>query len=167
MSESNDEQVKEESGDTANQNEEARTFTQEEVNEIVQKRIARFSDYETLKTERDDLAQKVQSFENTLSEVHKESATRIIAAESTAIAAELKFHYPSDAAMYVSAEDSVDENGNVDKNRITEQLRKLAEERPALIRSDSPSRGADIGLGTTGTAKPKTTSQMFADVLSR
>lgn len=144
-----------------------RTFTQEEVNDIVKRRIARFDDYDQIKSERDELAAALETTNSTFNDFKVTSAKKLVEAQAVAIASSLNFIYPDDAPLYVDAEAALDADGNVDKEKVAEQLSKLAEQRTALIRSNSKPTGADVGLGTTGTPKKKTTGQLFADALGQ
>lgn len=153
---------------------EERTYTKDDIERIVKTRLARFEDYDALKAERDELvkakeesASSIESVNTTFSEFKAKATKRIVEAEAKALAASLGFHYPDDAALYVDASTAVDEDGNVSTDLISAQLSKIAEERPALIRSNSKASGTDVGLGTTGTPKKKSTGQLFADALGQ
>lgn len=151
-----------------------KTFSQEALDGILQKRLAKFADYDDVKAENVTLKEQAESnagVEEVRNEVRNELLPlmnkRIINAEAKAIAAEMQFHYPNDAYLYINLNNvSIGEDGIVDVESIEKQLKESAEQRPALVRSDTVRSAADAGLGVHGTPTKKTTGQMFADALS-
>lgn len=152
-----------------------KTFSQEDVNAIVQKRVAKYADYdeiktqlETLKTELVDTNKAIEAARaETRTEVQTTANKRIIEAETRAAAIGLGFLYPDDAHLYLKA-DELTVDGDVDASKIKEQLEAVATERPALVRSESTAvTASDAGLGVAGTAPKKSNAQRFADALSR
>lgn len=157
-----------------------KTFTQEELNEIVQKRVAKYSDYneikeahEALKTEIETLkANSGQALDTAREEARTEGRNEVLAtankriaqAETRALAMEMGFHYPADAHLYIDL-DSVDGEDGPDVEKIKAALTAVVEERPALVKSDGSDIAAhDAGLGVQGGA-PKKSSTDIVDAL--
>jgi hypothetical protein len=173
MSEENTEQVVETPAEAT----EGKTFTQEELNQIVQRRVAKFADYDDLKAKVEELTNSSEEAMGQAIEKAREEArtevltianTRIVKSETRALAAELGFIYPTDAHLYIDvSEVPVDNDGEPDVDKIKELLSKVAEERPALVRSaESSPTQVDAGIGVTGTGRKKSTAQLFADSVS-
>lgn len=158
--------------------ENGRTFTQAELNAIVQKRVAKFSDYDEIKAQLEELKNSSeeamgQAIENAREEARAEvlSTTKplLVKAETKALAAEMGFIYPADAHLYIDAESvPLTDSGEPDVEKIKELLAEVAQERPALVRSaESTVTPIDAGIGVAGAAPKKSTAQLFADALTK
>lgn len=146
---------------------EDRTFTQAELDRIVQERLARekqkYSDYDEVKSKAERLdeleAEQQSDLEKAQTEAERlrqeneqlkqqEAASRRRRALERA-AAEAKFHDPADAAAQIDQDRlEVDDDGNV--TNAGELVADLAERKQYLVRTDD---GAGGGSGDGG-AKP-------------
>ncbi len=85
---------------------------------------------------------------------------RLIRSVVEATAAGAKFHDPGDAADLLAkrlTEITVSEAGDVDRNKVAELVKELAESKPHLVQSGSPAQQRLPGQGTPPAA-PKTGS---------
>lgn len=162
------------------QQEAPRTFTQEEVEAMIRGRLAKFSDYDDVKKELDDLRKAGQTEqERAVAEARTEARAealaevngRLINAEARAVAADMGFLYPQDAHFYIAPEAvKFNDDGSIDTKSVQSALEAAVKDRPALVKSDkdavpSPS---NAGIGVSAPAKPKTTeSAWLSDVGSR
>jgi hypothetical protein len=153
-----------------------KTFTKSEVEKIVQGRLAKFGDYEQVKQERDELKRTIESGEAATAAVEQakkevtETLTahynkQIVQAEAKALAAEMGFFYPNDAHLYIDLNDIKTTDEGVDLDSLKAQLEKVAQERPALVRSEKELTAQDLGLGRNGPAPKKTVAQIFAETV--
>lgn len=155
-----------------------KTFTQSEVEALIKGRLAKFSDYEDIKKELTDIKAASQTEQERAVEVARKEARaealaevnkRLIAAETRAVAASMGFLYPEDAHLYVSTDDvAMKDDGSVDGDSVKAALKKVAKDRPALVKSDKdevpPAENA--GIGVHAPAKPKTVSEAWASDVS-
>lgn len=138
--------------DGSDEGEGGRTFTQAELDSIIGKRLAKFSDYDALKTELDQLktaASEVPNVEQALAaqkaELEADHAAALLAATSRGIAAELGFHAPAEAALYLDAK-TLTEGNAIDEKKVEEALKQALADRPYLAKS----AGFNTGLGRRG-----------------
>lgn len=135
-----------------------KTFSQAELERIINGRLAKFADYDDLKAERDRLRNATASEQDKAVEAaRKEAATealkgadsRLKRAESRGIAAELGFQDPSDAHLFLDLEQVPMVNGDVDVDALKAALGEVAKKRPYLLKN--PERSAsDVGIGNKG-----------------
>lgn len=131
---------------------ESRTFTQAELDSIIGKRLAKFSDYDALKSERDQLksaAGQAPDVDQALSaqkaELEASHAVELLKAHSRGIAAELGFHSPAEAALYLDAK-TLTEGNAIDEKKVEEALKQALDDRPYLAKTP----GFSTGLGRRG-----------------
>ncbi|GEM_PF-5306515 len=138
--------------------ESGKTFTQADVDRIVQGRYAKYADYDQLKAELDDLRGKNLSDQEraieeakgtTRSEVQAEYGERLLQAETRGIAAELGFHSPADAHLYLDRKE-IDLTKEIDADSVKKLLEKVAADRPHLI--DTGASHIDAGIGHAGSS---------------
>ena len=167
----NEEQVNE-SGATAATEE--RHFTQADVDAIVQKRIARYADYDDVKAQLSQLQEEKDNGDwrnsvanDTRSEVLEEVNKRLLGAEALAQATAANFLYPEDAERLINS-DAIQfgEDGYVDAASVKAEIERLKDERPALVRSETKTTAAAVGLGTGGQNKPLNAREAFIHAVS-
>lgn len=138
--------------------ENGKTFTQAELDRILTGRLAKFSDYDDLKAELDRLRESTASDQDkALAAARKEAAeeatkgadTRLKRAESRALAAELGFHDPSEAHVFIDLEQVPMVDGDVDTKALRQTLSEAAEKRPYLLKDPGREAG-DVGIGRKG-----------------
>lgn len=139
-----------------------RTFTQADVDRIVQGRLSKYSDYDDVVRERDELksanateAEKAidQARKEARDEVLATSNERLLRAESRGLAAELQFHNPGEAHMYLDTENLPIKDGDVDIDALRAQLEQIAQDRPYLVADGAGSASyRDVGIGRKGSA---------------
>lgn len=129
-----------------------RTFSQADLDTIIGKRLAKFSDYDQLKTELDQLKSAAgqapdvdQALATQKAELEASHAAELLKAHSRGIAAELGFHTPAEAALYLDAK-TLTEGNAIDEKKVEEALKKALQDRPYLAKSP----GFDTGLGRRG-----------------
>lgn len=129
-----------------------KTFTQEELNRVIDERLKRerekYADYEELKkkvadaesaqkSETEKLVEKATKAEAHAREVESQTTERLIRAEAKAIAAELGFTKPDRAIRLADlSQAKVDEGGEV--SGVKEALEALAKEMPELLKKSQP-----------------------------
>lgn len=139
--------------------ESGKTFTQADVDRIVQGRYAKYADYDQIKAERDELrgnslSDQERAIEEakgtTRAEVQAEYGERLLQAETRGIAAELKFHNPADAHLYLDRKE-IDLTKEIDADAVKKLLEKVAADRPHLIDTGGASH-IDAGIGHAGSS---------------
>lgn len=140
------------SGDPDDQAKSELKFSQADLDTIIGKRLAKFSDYDQLKTERDQLkaaAGQAPDVEQALAtqkaELEASHATALLKAISRGIAAELGFHNPVEASLYLDAQ-TLTEGNALDEKKVEEALKQALVDRPYLAKT----AGFDTGLGRRG-----------------
>ncbi len=138
--------------------EDGKTFTQAELERIIAGRLAKFSDYDELKSERDRLRDATATEqEKAVEAARKEAAqeatkgadARLKRAESRALAAELGFHDPSEVHVFLDLEQVPMVDGDVDTAALRKTLSEVAEKRPYLLKEPGREAG-DVGIGRKG-----------------
>jgi hypothetical protein len=143
-----------------------KTFTQADLDRIVQDRVARakasYSDYDDLKAKAsklDELSERSKTdLERAVEAARKEGAqtatqaanARLVRAEAKALAASAKFRDPLDAVAFLGDLGSVKVNnqGEVDTDSLKTALAELAEAKPYLLLEEKPTRPTgDAGQG--------------------
>lgn len=137
-----------------------RTYSQADFDRILQGRLSKFSDYDQIKSELDDLKasnasdseKAVQAAKNEgRAEAFTQLSQRLIQAEARAVAASAGFHDPQDAYRFIDSDDLVSKDGEVDSAALESAITKLAEDKPHLVKSeDSGMSAGDAGIGVTG-----------------
>lgn len=137
-----------------------RTFTQADVDRIVQGRLSKYSDYDDVVRERDELkSANATDAEKAIERARKEardevlatSNERVLRAESRGLAAELQFHNPGEAHMYLDADNLPIKDGDVDIDALKAQLEQIAEARPYLVADGAGSAShREVGIGRKG-----------------
>lgn len=153
---------------------ESKTFTQEELDGIIQRRLEKFKDYDSLKSEVDALRKEKEEGEwrsevetEVRAEVLKDVNKRLLAAEAHSQALAANFLYPEDAMRYIDDEAlEYTEEGYVQAESVKAQINRLTEERPALVRSEKKTTARDVGLGVGGSNKPLTGEEAFVSAVS-
>ena len=151
-----------------------RTFSQADVDRIVQQRVARYSDYDTLKAQVSELTEASASEQDKAvaaarREVLAEVNDRLASAEARAIAAELGFHSPDDGPRYLDDVSAlVSDTGEVDRDAVKSALEGVAKDRPHLLRQAPAGPSArDAGLGAAPHAdRPLSNAEAFAQLVS-
>ena len=173
MSENNAEERFEETVSEEGKAEESKTFTQEELDGIIQRRLEKFKDYDSLKGEVEALRKekeegnwRTEVANEVRGEVVKEVNKRLLNAEALAQATAANFLYPEDAVRFIDADAlEYNEEGYVTPESVKAQIDRLTEERPALVRSEKKTTARDVGLGTGGTSKPLNAEEAFVQAL--
>lgn len=147
-------------GDEEGGGDQGKTFTQADVDRIVQGRYAKYADYDQIKAERDELkSQTATAQEREIEKARKEgreevttqATERLVRAESRGVAAELGFHNPGEAHLYISLADVPMKDGDVDTAALKELLTAETKERPYLLRDEDRSAShEDVGIGRRG-----------------
>jgi len=154
--------------------EESKTFTQEELDSIIQRRLERFKDYdavkaelEALKEEKDSGSWRTEVANEVRGEVLRDVNKRLLEAEAISQATAANFLYPEDVVKYIDTESlEYTEDGYVNAESVKAQIEAVTKERPALVRSEKKTTARDVGLGTGGTAKPLNAEEAFVQALS-
>lgn len=164
--------------------EDAKSFTQADVDKLIGQRLERergkYADYDKFKSSHAELEQIRQANATELdkavaaakaegiSEVTSRVNSRLVASEARAIAANANFHNPADAVGLVDLSSvTVDDNGEVDEAAIKSLIADLAKERPYLIKgtTEKPKPKPDLSQGPRG-GGTGTTAQQFAAALT-
>lgn len=133
---------------------EGKTYTQADLDRILQGRLAKFSDYDQMKQQLEELRTANQTdTEKAIEEAKKAGAAeaaaevsqRLLQSEARAIAAELGFHDPKDAHLHVPAD--IVSDGEVDLTRLQEAIEKVAADKPYLVRGARTPSAQDVGIG--------------------
>lgn len=137
-----------------------KTFTQADVDRIIQGRLAKVADYDQIKAERDELkSQTATAQEREIEKARKEgrdevatqATERLVRAESRGVAAELGFHNPSEAHLYIDLADVPMKDDDVDAAALKELLTAAVKERPYLLKDEDRSAShEDVGIGRRG-----------------
>lgn len=154
-----------------------RTFTQSEVEAMIRGRLAKFSDYEEIKQERDELKSQGQSEQEKAVEAARKEAreeamgeinSRLINAEARALAAESGWLYPQDAHRYIDPKSvTVNPDGTVDVESVKNALAEAVKDRPALVKSEPDVPAPDnAGIGVHAPAKPASVEDAWLRDLS-
>jgi len=157
-------------------------FTQEQVDEMVRKRLEqqarnKFADYDELKKAADELKklrqaqmseqekavarvteleQRLADSEMSATELRMTIAERLIRAEVASVARDLEFADPDDAWRLADlAEVKADEELNVDRAAVKKSLDRLAKEKPYLLKRAAPPPGGTPPRGTRGSVEGK------------
>jgi len=148
-------------GDGGGEGKVEKTFTQADVDRIVQGRLAKYSDYDTLKSELDELkSQTATAQEREIEKVRNEARAEVLAAanqrlvkaEARGIAAELGFHAPEKASLYLEDMDSFISGDDIDAAAVKAQLEQVAKDHPYLVKDSGPASHTDVGIGRRGDA---------------
>lgn len=141
-----------ESGEAGGDGGQARTFSQAELDTIIGKRLAKFSDYDAIKAERDQLKAAAadapdveQALATQKAELETAHAQALLTATARGIAAELGYHDPAEAALYLDAK-ALTEGNAIDEKKVEEALKNVLDDRPYLAKT----AGFDTGLGRRG-----------------
>lgn len=121
----------------------AKTFTQDEVNQIIEGRLARerakYADYDDLVAFRDEHKSEAEkAIERARAEgadeARKALTPRLATAEVKGVAASLGYRDPADAiAVFGSLDDVVSKGGDVDSDAISARLGEIAKAKPYLL----------------------------------
>lgn len=141
-------------------NAEAKSYTQDDIERIIQGRLAKYGDYDQIKEELDGIKAANQSdSEKAISEAKKAGEdeattkylTRLLQSEVKAAAAGLGFHDPADAHQYIDQEAVIGKDGEIDADALASAIAKVAESKPYLVKTaeGAPSAG-DAGIGVRG-----------------
>lgn len=138
------------------QAQQAKTFTQEQLDQIIGERLkresAKFADYEELKKFKDEAEAKNKSELEKLTEratkaqaeaerIKSETSERLIKAEAKAAAAKLGFTKPDKAIRLADlSKAAVGEDGEV--TGVEEALAALAKDMPELLKGEKPPPGS-------------------------
>lgn len=140
-------------------------FTQEELNRIVQERLARerakYADYDKLKEQLEELQKVLQDKDKTIEEkeaalaefqekqaaLEEEAATLKLRQQILSAATQLGFRYPTDAEKLLDWSQLTAE-----PEKVEEAVKKLAKERPDLLGTTVPPTGTTAPRRGTGTA---------------
>lgn len=181
MSETNETAAQENANDPVdNTTNEVKTFTQEEVNQIVSERVARvkntYADYAELKTQADAFEAYKQVEDSRLEEAKttavNEAKTEFAkekANAAIAFAAKGIFADPSDALLNLKdrSAEFITENGEVDTEKVNTAVNELLDAKPHLGIGKSSPHLTDVGLGRAGGSKPPASNaQKFADFMN-
>jgi hypothetical protein len=140
---------------------EGKTFTQADVDRIIAGRLAKFSDYDDLKSKvsemetanQTDLEKAVKTARHeATAEVTQKTNARLVAAEIRAVASELGYRDPADAlAQYGDLTAvSVDDEGQVDTATVKSRLEQIAKDKSYLLKDNPVGSAADAGIGVGG-----------------
>lgn len=162
-----------------------KTFTQEDVDKLVNVRLARerqkFADYDEVKSkaaELDKVREASQSdLERAVTAARKEGAQqattaanqRLVRAEARALAAGAKFRDPSDAVAFLGdlSKVRVSTDGEVDTDALNQALADLAKSKPYLLQEEKPTRPTgDPGQGPRADAPVNGAEAMNAMIRS-
>lgn len=142
-----------------------KTFTQAEVDEIVQNRVKRatagFADYDDLKKKVEDFETKESENMTELEKLRKDiddlgkkftqsEASRLVAEREKLIVSEatkLNFADPLDAVNFISAHTEADQ--------IAGELTKLAESKPYLLKGEQKKSASNVKIVSTNPANVK------------
>ena len=151
-----------------------RTYTQAELESIIQGRLAKFSDYNTIKSELETIRKESMTEQERAvneardaarAEVLAEVNGRLVTSEARVIAAELGFLYPQDAHFYIDASQiTVNDDGTVDTKAVKAALESAVKERPALVKQKDTEvpDPSNAGIGVSAPAKPRTVEDAWA-----
>lgn len=148
-------------GDPGDGGKSEKTFTQADVDRILQGRLAKYADYDTLKTERDELKSQTataqereiqKAREEARAEVLSGANQRLIKAETRGIASELGFHAPEKVSLYLDDMDSFIKGDDIDSEALKAQLEQVAKDHPYLVKESGPASHTDVGIGRRGDA---------------
>lgn len=163
-----------EAGKTGETDGAERTFTQSEVEAMIRGRLAKFSDYESVKSELEDLRKQGQSEqERAVEEARKQARaetlaevnSRLVMSEARAAASEAGWLYPQDAHRYIDAATiAVNEDGTVDSEALKGALEDAVKERPALVKQKDTEipDPSNAGIGVSAPTKPRTLTDAWA-----
>ena len=138
-----------------------KTFTQADVDRIVQGRLSKYADYDSLKSELDELKSKhataqereIEKVRNeTRAEILASANQRLIQAETRGIASELGFHAPDKASLYLENMDGFISGDDIDTAALKAQLEQVAKDHPYLVKDSGPASHTDVGIGRRGDA---------------
>lgn len=152
----------------------AKSYTQAEINALVQNRLDRerqkFADYDELKAKAGQYDEALEAAKTDQQKAvdaarreGEKSATErwqglLVNAEVRAQAAALKFHDPSDAVVQMThnlAGVKVGNDGAVDGDSIKKALEQLAKDKPYLVADErNPRPQGDAGQGPRGGSGP-------------
>lgn len=141
--------------------------SQEELNRIIGERLSRergkYADYDDLKTKaeqydavveaaRTDQERAVEAAKaEGRTEALSTANTRLVAAEARALAATARFRDPSDAVKFLDLKQvKVNDDGSVDAQAITDQLKALSGSKPYLVDDGVHRLKPDPHQGGTG-----------------
>lgn len=138
-----------------------KTFTQADIDRIVQGRLAKYSDYYTVKSELDELKSQTATAQEreidkarneTRAEILATANQRLVKSEARGIASELGFHAPEKASLYLEDMDSFITDDDVNSEALKAQLEKVVKEHPYLVKDSGPASHTDVGIGRRGDA---------------
>ncbi|MBT9295337.1 hypothetical protein KKP62_10215 [Rhodococcus sp. GOMB7] len=141
-------------------------FTQADVDRFIAGRFAKYADYDAIKTERDELKSATATAQEReiekarkegRDEVTTQATERLVRAESRGVAAELGFHNPGEAHLYIDLADVPMKDDDVDTAALKELLTAATKDRPYLLKDSNDSAShQDVGIGRRGTSpEPK------------
>lgn len=169
-----EETVSDDAGTDEDKAADSKTFTQEELDGIIQRRLEKFKDYDDLKAqvealrkEKEDGNWRTEVANEVRGEIVTEVNKRLLGAEALAQATTANFLYPEDAVRLIDT-DALEYNdeGYVTPESVKAEIDRLTQERPALVRSDRKTTARDVGLGTGGHNKPLNAEEAFVQSLS-
>lgn len=140
-----------------------KTFTQADLDRILAGRLAKYADYDDLKTKVAEVEQAnatdlekavAKAREETATEVTERANKRLVSAEVRAVASELGFRDPTDALAQFGdlAAVTVSEEGEPDAAAVKARLADIAKAKPYLLKdTNTPVAPAgSAGIGVTG-----------------
>ena len=151
-----------------------KTFTQADLDRIIAGRLAKYSDYDQLKSKAEEAAQAAMSDAEkavaaaraeTRAEVEAEFSGALRLTEARSVATSLGFRDPEDVARYVDLDSIPVKDGVVDAAAITEAAKAVVASRPYLAASAgaAPVSASAVGLGSTPGSAPLTAAQAFSN----
>lgn len=140
-----------------------KTFTQADLDRILGQRLAKFADYDELKSkivEQEDLAKTEQekaidqARREERANVSKEWAAKFVAVRAEALAAMEGFQNPEDASRFVQLDTEWFDatTGQVDDDAVKAALKDVVAARPYLLKPQAtqPPKPRQVGLGVKG-----------------
>ena len=153
-----------------------KTFTQADLDRIIAGRLAKYSDYDQLKSKAEEAAQAAMSDAEkavaaaraeTRAEVEAEFSGALRLTEARSVATTLGFHDSEDVARYVDMDTIPVKGGVVDTAALTEAAKSVIASRPYLAASEEAPRvpASAVGLGSKSGKAPISVAQAFANAL--
>lgn len=138
-----------------------KTFTQADVDRIIAGRLAKFADYDNLKSKVAEVEQAnatdlekavAKAREEATAEVTQRANTRLVSAEVRAVASELGFRDPTDALAQFGdlTAVAVSDDGDPDGAAVKTRLEELAKSKPYLLKESGTADARTVGIGATG-----------------
>ena len=161
-------------------NSETKTFTQDELDKIINKRLARekknwqstieeekkkasMTEVEKLKSEKDEVIKKAKG-------IMQNANQKLLKAETKNLATEMGIVDSDIAFMLLNKDDLVDENGEIDASELKKQLEEIIKNKPYLKQNQSnnlPNLNNFNSTKNTGTLSYEQLKQMTAQQIAK